>query len=133
MKIRDGRLYREIHKTFEEYCRERWGFTKTYANNLIGATTASENLTTMVVKPISERQLRPLTHLEPEQQKEVWQKAVETAPKGEVTAKHVTSIVHEMTVARSPVTWQEAEEESDALICQLFLLSTAFPYFFYPQ
>ena len=26
-EIRDARLYRESHTTFEAYCRERWGFT----------------------------------------------------------------------------------------------------------
>jgi hypothetical protein len=36
--------------------------------------------------PASERQARPLASLEPEQQREVWQEAVETAPEGKVVS-----------------------------------------------
>ena len=42
--------------------------------------------------------MSPLTKLAPEQQAEVWQEAVETAPDGKVTAAHVTRVV-EKTVA----------------------------------
>lgn len=35
--IRDKRLYKDKYKTFEDYCRERWGFSKRYANYLISA------------------------------------------------------------------------------------------------
>jgi len=60
---------------------------------LIVASGVAENLTTIVVKPINEAQARPLTKLPPEQQKEAFQKAVETAPEGKVTAKHVEKVV----------------------------------------
>ena len=36
-RIRDGRLYRESHSTFKEYCRGRWGITKAYAHRQIQA------------------------------------------------------------------------------------------------
>jgi len=41
---------------------------------------------------IPESQLRPLTKLrnKPDQQREAWQKVVETAPEGKVTAAHVS-------------------------------------------
>lgn len=44
---------------------------------------------------IPESQLRPLTKLkdDPEQQREAWVKAVETAPGGKVTAAHVAKVV----------------------------------------
>ena len=38
-KIRDRQLYRPPHttyKTFEEYCLERWGFSRGSANDLTG-------------------------------------------------------------------------------------------------
>ena len=47
--------------------------------------------------PANERQARPLTQLEPELQKEAWTKAVETAPEGRITARHVSKIVKEIT------------------------------------
>ena len=46
---------------------------------------------------IPERQIRPLARLEPEQQRTAWQKAVETAPEGKVTAAHVSKVVKEIT------------------------------------
>lgn len=50
-------------------------------------------------KEIPESQLRPLTKLKdnPEQQREAWKKAVETAPEGKVTAAHVSKVVKAMT------------------------------------
>lgn len=45
---------------------------------------------------IPECQLRPLSKLEPQQQRDAWAKAVETAPDGKVTAAHVSKVVKEM-------------------------------------
>lgn len=33
--VRDGRLYRGTHETFEEYAQARWNMTRNYANKLI--------------------------------------------------------------------------------------------------
>jgi len=74
-EIRDAKLYRIEHKTFEEYCRTKWNFTKTQANRLIGAAQVTENLTPMGVKPNTESQARPLTKLPPDKQPEAWSKA----------------------------------------------------------
>ena len=88
--------YRETHGTFEEYCKERWGFERNYANKLIRASEVKENLGTVVPKNISERVLRPLTTIkDPEEQREVFQEAVETAPNGKVTAKHIEKTIQE--------------------------------------
>ncbi|NJL04998.1 MAG: hypothetical protein HC911_08855 [Chloroflexaceae bacterium] len=95
-RVRELRLYRTTHATFEAYCQDRWDFSKTYANNLIAATSVRENLTTIVVKhlPANEAQARPLTRLhDPEQQREVWQQALATAPEGRITAAHVEAVV----------------------------------------
>lgn len=66
---------------------------------------------------IPERQLRPLTKLrdDPEKQKEAWQKAVDTAPDGKVTAAHVASVVKEMTGAEKPKPAPKPQEPSDAM------------------
>ena len=54
--------------SFEHYCRERWQFARNYANKLIASSQVISNLgTTVPIQPISERQARPLTKLEPEQ------------------------------------------------------------------
>ena len=38
-EIRDNKLYRAEFERFEDYCQERWGFTRQYAN-----TPASRNV-----------------------------------------------------------------------------------------
>lgn len=93
MEVRDNRLYRAEYDTFEQYCRERWQFSKTHANRFIESSKVIENLTPIGVKPENLEQTRPLAKLHAKEQKEVWQEAVETAPEGKVTAKHVESVV----------------------------------------
>lgn len=69
MQIRDNRLYREVYGTFEEYCKEKWGMERNYANKLIKASEVVENLGTVVPIPTSERVVRPLTRIkDPEEQ-----------------------------------------------------------------
>ena len=105
-RIRDRRSYIYQYGTFEEYCHHRWKLTKSYANNLIAASTAAGNLTTIVVKPTHETQLRPLTTLKPEQQREVWKEAVDTSKNGRPTQKEVAAIVQkhkaQLPVLREP-------------------------------
>jgi len=54
--------------------------------------SAKSNCTIVQLGSIPEGQLRPLARLEPDQQREAWQKAVETAPEGKVTAAHVSIV-----------------------------------------
>lgn len=97
MEIRDGRLYRAEYGTFEEYCRDRWGISRPRAYQLIDAAVVTTELSTIVdTLPATESQARPLAALEPEQQREAWERAVETAPNGKVTAAHVQTVVDEM-------------------------------------
>ena len=87
MEIRDRRLYRpnpatrhQGYTNFEDCCRERWGMKRTRADQLIGAAGILKNLTTMVVAPKNERQVRPLTKLkDPEDQRAAWAAATEKA------------------------------------------------------
>lgn len=99
MEIRDQGYYKDVlgYDTFEAYCKERWEFSRIRAFQLIQSVEVRENLLTRVnIEPSSEKQIRPLARLEPEQQREAWQKAVETAPEGKVTAAHVSKVVKEM-------------------------------------
>ncbi len=90
-ELRDRRLYRSTHKTFEEYCQDRFGYTRIAASYKIAAATVMDNLLTnglqnsetsqdgLQILPNNERQVRPLVSLEPEVQREAWQQAVEEA------------------------------------------------------
>jgi hypothetical protein len=88
-EIREERLYRNTHKTFEDYCTAKWGMTRQHANRLVRSAEVIGNLEPIGSKPESESHVRPLVGLSPDQQKEVWTEAVKTAPGGKVTAKHV--------------------------------------------
>ena len=98
--LRDQKLYRSTHKTFQEYCQDRFGFTKRSAYYLINAVEIVDNLKKcepMVhILPTNERQCRPLKSLKPEQQGEVWNKAVAKA-KGKVpSGKIVKEVVQQL-------------------------------------
>jgi hypothetical protein len=104
--IRDGRLYRETHGTFEDYCRERWEMSKTQANRLIAAAAVIHNIVKVkesrdIAEHLSESAVRPLTGLTPAQQQKVMRKVVEKAPppvagRGVVTARLVQSVAREV-------------------------------------
>jgi 3-methyladenine DNA glycosylase Tag len=102
--VRDRRLYREGFFTFEDYCRDRWGMSKTHANRMISAAEVVNDLAPMGAIPDNERQARPLTKLDSaEERQEAWQEAVETAPEGKVTAAHVQAVVEKRTEPEKPV------------------------------
>lgn len=107
LTIRDQRLYRQAHASFEDYCHERWGLSRPRAYQLIEAAAVRANVSTIVdILPANEAQARPLTSLPPQRQAEVWQEAVETAPEGKITAAHVARTVERMT-APPPITATE--------------------------
>ncbi|MBN3906096.1 MAG: hypothetical protein HWQ35_05905 [Nostoc sp. NMS1] len=137
MELRDRKLYRNTHKTFEEYCRERFGFERRYPYRLMESTVVVDNLMKMCpnrtqndlgadtfptdssegqILPINEYQLRPLIPLEPEVQREAWQQAVEAAggkvPSGRVVKDVVQRIMERTKV---PNTYQIGE------VCQILV------------
>jgi hypothetical protein len=101
LTIRDKRLYRERHSTFEAYCVERWGFTDEQARRLMRGSEVLTNLQQTPpiggVLPNNESQVRPLTKLkDPSQQRQAWQKAVDSAANGKPTAADVTLATKEI-------------------------------------
>jgi hypothetical protein len=122
MELRNKRLYRSTHKTFEQYCQSRFGFTRRNINYLIAGSEVVDNLLAGTIGsqiqieddlgtncsqilPTNECQVRPLTKLEPDQQREVWQQAVEKAgnkvPSGRIV-KDVVQRIMERTKAPNP-------------------------------
>jgi hypothetical protein len=80
LRIRDERLYRASHKTFEEYCRERWNWSRRHANRQIEAAGVVQNLGPRGpnVNEITEKQARQLAPLLPYEQREVARRAMES-------------------------------------------------------
>lgn len=113
MEIRDGRLYRAEFGTFEEYCQERWGWERRHAYRLIDAAAAVENVSnwTQTQVPANEAQARPLTSLPPAQQREAWERVLETAPNGKITAAIVTQAAKEIRQERTDQRRQERIEK----------------------
>jgi hypothetical protein len=96
--IRDKRLYRREFNNFEDYCQQKWTLSKPYVNRIIAASLTFNNLTPMgAILPESERQVRPLTSLEPEIQKEVWKEVVKQSEETRqpITAARVQSVVND--------------------------------------
>ncbi|MDZ7956089.1 MAG: hypothetical protein RMY27_34340 [Nostoc sp. DedQUE09] len=153
MELRDRRLYRSTHGTFEEYCKDRFGFQRRHPYRLIEASAVFDNLMKMCpngtqtetetetessdgemcpngrqtendqmcsigtqILPTSERQVRPITKLEPQQQWEVWQTAVEEAG-GQVPSARVVGDVVQRIMERTkvPNTYQLGE------VCQILV------------
>lgn len=75
--IRDSRLYRTEYSTFEDYCRERWGMSKTHANRLVESAIVIQNLGPIGPIPQTESQARPLAKLAPDHQVDAWTAATE--------------------------------------------------------
>lgn len=104
-EIRDARLYRATHGTFEDYCRERWGMSRQRAFQLTEAAGVVGRLSTTVdTAPATESQARPLTRLLPEQQPIAWQaaQAAAAADSRPVTAKDVARAVNTIKRAETP-------------------------------
>jgi hypothetical protein len=114
MELRDRRLYRSTHKTFEEYCKDRFGYSRDAAYLKMSATSVYENLQKhlptigrQIPLPTSERQVRSLAkaELEASQQAYVWEQAVIEAgnkiPSGRVV-QSVVDRIRERTLVPNP-------------------------------
>ncbi len=86
-EIRDSRLYRSDHATFEEYCNAKWGWNRAHCNQLIAGAAAVKSLPPEMDTVVSnQRQARELAKVEPSKRVEVLEKAAEAGP---VTAKTI--------------------------------------------
>ena len=117
MEIRDSRLYKTSHASFDDYCRERWGFTRRRSSQLIDAAEIvaelspigdTENGEVGTIVPTSEpapiptresqvRELNPLRG-QPDKMRKAIEGATEAAKAegGQVTARHIRESVKEV-------------------------------------
>ncbi|MEH1920158.1 hypothetical protein [Nostoc sp.] len=120
IELRDRRLYRSTHKTFDEYCLDRFGYNRSRSYQLVDAAVVVDNLQKcpqfVDILPTAEGQVRPMTKLEPQEQQEVWLRAVELAggkvPTGRIVKDVVQRIIERTQV---PNTYQIGE------ICQILV------------
>jgi len=84
--IRDERLYRATHATFEDYCQTRWGMKRAHANRLITASTVLAPMGSKAGETVTnERQARELSKVEPAKRQDVITRARQLTG-GKVTA-----------------------------------------------
>ncbi len=103
-EIRDSKLYRADFKTFEDYCRVKWGWGKSYATHLISAAkTVNQLPPEMVTIVTTEGQARELSKIAPEKRVEVLELV---SSQGAVTAKAIREAAKPTTAPEPP-----AEEE----------------------
>ncbi|BAY66818.1 hypothetical protein NIES22_69620 (plasmid) [Calothrix brevissima NIES-22] len=119
MELRERRLYRSTHKTFEDYCQDRFGYSRRQPYHLIEAAVIFDNLVekcerSVHIFPTNEWQVRPLTKLDPDIQPEAWQQAVESA-NGKVPSHRIVKDVVQRIMERTkvPNTYQLGE------VCQI--------------
>lgn len=98
-EIRDSRLYKERHGTFEIYCDQRWGFTGNYANKQIAAAEVVAALGTSVPRPANEAQARALAPLR-KSPKAMAAALEEAGADGVLTAEKVKRAVRRQTRGR---------------------------------
>jgi hypothetical protein len=105
MAIRDRRLYKSTHRSFEDYCRQRWDFDKSYAYRLIKSAEVVQELPIGDALPRNESQARELAKAD--NPVEAWQECVETAPRDDdgepvITAQHVRETVNKSRMEVEP-------------------------------
>lgn len=124
LEIRDGRKYRDQQATFEDYCKERWGFDRSYAYRLVDSAKVAAVLSPIGDIPANESQSRELAPLleEPRALVEAWTEAQEraTAADRPVTAALVREVVEQkrgMDVHYSSATdlWSTPQDLFDLL------------------
>jgi hypothetical protein len=93
-EIRDSRLYRDSHATFESYCLDRWQMSRPHAYRLIDAATVANAVSPTGDSPATEsvaRELAPLRE-QPDAMRDAWAEVVEEfGPKP--TAEQVREVV----------------------------------------
>ncbi len=96
---REG-LYRDTHGTWDAYCRERWGFGRTWAFRLVTGAGVAEDLEAarLPIGNLHESHARELAPLDPDGRREVWAAA---AGGGDPTAERVRETREAYLTARA--------------------------------
>jgi hypothetical protein len=100
-ELRDRKLFRSTHRTFEEYAKNILGFTRIRLYQLIGAAQVYENIrenvnAPLTLLPTTEYQCRSLVKLSQEEQVEAWKIAVDLAGEKIPTSAAVRQAVLEI-------------------------------------
>lgn len=107
--IRDRRLYRQTHGTFEDYCQRRWQMSRAHAYRMIEAAEVVSPIgDTDLPLPANEGQARELARIPEPDRAEVWRAVIERAD-----GKPTAAAIRETYTARTTAT---PEPEPDDLL-----------------
>lgn len=94
LEIQTGKLYRlSGYPTFEDYTRDRWGLSRQRAYQLSTAAKVAKSLPMSTAVDTTERALRVVAKVAPDQRAEVWTRAERAAGGGRVQQRHVEAAV----------------------------------------
>lgn len=127
-EIKESGLFRDKFNTWEDYLNGRWGHafnSRQQAARLMAASSVVENVqpTDEQRAQLKETHVRHLAKLEPEAQREAFDKALDASTDGKLTEKLVREVVLEhaelvpesvrMKPKRGPVEWYTPEDIVD--------------------
>jgi hypothetical protein len=117
--IKDGKLHRVAgFKSFEVYCRKRWGLSDKYAYRLMEAAACMEKLQNELSPigeirfPTNESQVRPLTPLEPDTRVKAWKQVLKVCKGKPITAEEVEAVVNK--IMRKPDEEKTAKSKTES-------------------
>ena len=96
-QIRQKRLYRETHGSFEAYCREKWDMSRMHAHRLVAAAEIRDVLAEKHLPlPQTESQVRVLAGVAKERIPSIWASVIKSAGKKGVTARLVGAVIEDL-------------------------------------
>lgn len=124
MEIQDKQLYLADHTTFEDYCKERWGFSKSAVYQHIANTKTSQNVSAIVdTKTVKNAHLREIAKAPEKKQAQIAATVIEQCEQEgvEPTAKHYRAAVKPYVKPPEPkpkptAITETVEYEDDSLI-----------------
>lgn len=103
--IRNKRLYRETHDTFEDWCEDAYGTTARQVYRICRAAEMVQDwrlrastLGSQFPYPAGEKTVRPLLSLPQDEQMPAWYEAVSKHPRGQPSFRDVQAVVKERLV-----------------------------------
>lgn len=112
-QIKEEKLWRHTHRTFEEYCEERWSFSSNYARRLLKARDVMGVLPPETeVLPENERQARALMAIPEERRAQVWEEAVKRGGDALRASRLVPEVFKAMTVEEQSAIRTEARKST---------------------
>jgi hypothetical protein len=120
IEIRQGKLYRSSHRTFESYCRERFQIKRQRAYELMGAADVVNSLSEISDKddslplPQRESHANALAELPVDVRRQIWQQVNQEALRGRqsVTAIRIRQVIDQQPISSTSLSENKAKTKT---------------------